>query len=220
MEVSVARGRQLEALLAALVLQHAGQQLVGRAHVTAEGRAREPRGVPQRLGQPQGPGPVHARLVPAQLLVLQRGGRRAVRTPAAVARGPSWSETRPFPGDLSCQERAEEADDPTLGSGRRPCVQNGVRQAEQQEPLSGSRNEDRARWEASGLDPGDSEFAGPAAELGPQGKQEVGPTAGAQNRGPSRTRPLTTGSPLDGWTPSPPGTQPGTPPARASLPRL
>lgn len=72
MEVGVPRGRQLEALLATLVQEDAGQQLVGRPHVVAKERGRVLRGVPQGLGQPQRPVAVDARLITAQLLVLRR----------------------------------------------------------------------------------------------------------------------------------------------------
>ena len=82
-EVGIPRGRQLEALLAALVQQDAAQQLVGRPHVVAEERGHVLRGVAQRPGQPQGPLPVQLRLVPAQLLVL---GQEASATSAL---GPS-----------------------------------------------------------------------------------------------------------------------------------
>lgn len=88
MEVGVPRGGQLEALLAALVLQDAGQQLVGRAQVVAEERARLPRGVPQRLGQPQRPGAVQPSLVPAQLLILERGAHgMSANLPTVCLRG-------------------------------------------------------------------------------------------------------------------------------------
>lgn len=71
MEAGVPRGGQLEALLAALVLQDAGQQLVGGAQVVPEELARVLRGIAQLPGQPQGRIPVQTRLVAAQLLVLK-----------------------------------------------------------------------------------------------------------------------------------------------------
>ena len=99
-EVGVPRGRQLEALLAALMQQDAAQQLVGRPHVVAEEWVRVPRGVAQRLGQPQGPVTVHPRRVPAQLLVLGRGAS------ARLALGPSPdSESTTFQGKHPCQKR-------------------------------------------------------------------------------------------------------------------
>lgn len=82
-EVGVPRGRQLEALLTALVQQDAAQQLVGRPHVVAEERGCVLRGISQCPGQPQGPLPIHLRLVPAQLLVLGQGAS------AMSAPGPS-----------------------------------------------------------------------------------------------------------------------------------
>lgn len=101
MEVGVPRGRQLEALLAALVLQDAGQQLVGRAHVVAKGCARVLCGVPQRLGQPQGPVPIHLRLITAQLLILEQGRKHDVCKPTVVAWGPSCLEIHPFLVEIS-----------------------------------------------------------------------------------------------------------------------
>jgi hypothetical protein len=72
-EVSVARGRQLEALPLALVLQDMGQQLVGCADIVAEEHAAVLCGVPQRLCQLQGPVAIHPSLIAAQLVILEWG---------------------------------------------------------------------------------------------------------------------------------------------------
>lgn len=74
MEISLTSGRQVEALLVALVLQDADQQLVGCAHIIAEERTIVPCGVPQCLCQPQGPVSIHPGLISAQLLILAQKG--------------------------------------------------------------------------------------------------------------------------------------------------
>lgn len=73
-EISLTSGCQVKALLLALMLQDAGQQLVGCAHVIAKERAVPLCGIPQCLCKPKGPVSIHPCLVAAQLLILERKG--------------------------------------------------------------------------------------------------------------------------------------------------
>ena len=96
MEVGIPRGRQLEALLAALVQQNAAQQLVGRPHVVAEERGRVLRDVAQCPGQPQDRSP--SICVSFRLSFSFWVREQAPRWPLALPRtqGPSLSSGNPL----------------------------------------------------------------------------------------------------------------------------